>query len=97
MTEIYNKRAREIRIRVKISFNIVTRNLLTRFDLLQCYIFGRLRWLDWIFLGGYRPRLSINYVGMSKDMGKRLPQLYYIMMKISYDLGFIAIGVAMAT
>ena len=56
-----------------------------------------LRWLDWIFLGGYLPSLSINYVGMSKDMGKRLPQLYYIMMKISYDLGFIAIGVAMAT
>ena len=49
------------------------------------------------FLGGYLPRLSINYVDMSKDMGKRLPQLYYIMMKISYDLGFIAIGVAMAT
>ena len=56
-----------------------------------------LRWLDWIFQGGYLPRLSINYVGMSKDMGKRLPQLYYIKMKISYDLGFIAIGVAMAT
>ena len=34
---------------------------------------------------------------MSKDVGKRLPQLYYIKMKISYDLGFIAIGVAMAT
>ena len=30
-------------------------------------------------------------------MGKRLPQLYYIKMKISYDLGFITIGVAMAT
>ena len=57
----------------------------------------QLRWLDWISLGEYLPRLSINYVGMSKDMGKRLPQLYYIMMKISYDLGFIAIGVAMAT
>ena len=56
-----------------------------------------LRWLDWIFWGGYLPRLSINYVGMSKDMRKKLPQLYYIMMKISYDLGFIAIGVAMAT
>ena len=41
--------------------------------------------------------LSINYVGMSKDMGKRLPQLYVIKMKMSYDLGFIAIGVAMAT
>ena len=48
------------------------------------------------FLGRYLPSLSINYVDMSKDIGKRLPQLYYIMMKISYDLGFIAIGVAMA-
>ena len=47
--------------------------------------------------GGYLPGLSINYVAMSKDMGKRLPQLYYIKMKISYDLGFIAIGVAIAT
>ena len=56
-----------------------------------------LRWLDWIFLGGYLPSLSVNYVGMSKDMEKRLPELYYIKMKISYDLGFIAIGVAMAT
>ena len=56
-----------------------------------------LRWLDWIFLGGHRPSLSLNYVGMSKDMEKKLPQLYYIKMKISYDLGFIAIGVAMAT
>ena len=56
-----------------------------------------LRWLDWIFLGGYLPSLSINYVATSKDMGKRLPQLYYVKMKISFDLGFIAIGVAMAT
>ena len=56
-----------------------------------------LRWPDWIFGGGYLPSLSINYVAMSKDMGKRLPQLYYIKMKICYDLGFIAIGVAMAT
>ena len=55
-----------------------------------------LRWLDWIFWGWYLPSLSINYVGVSKDMEKRLPQLYYIKMKISYDLGFIAIGVAMA-
>ena len=47
--------------------------------------------------GGYLPSLGINYVGMSKGTGKRLPQLYYIKMKISYDLGFIAIGVAMAT
>ena len=56
-----------------------------------------LKVVDWIFWGGYLPSLSINYVGMSKDMGKRLPQLYYIKMKISYDLGFIVIGVAMAT
>ena len=47
--------------------------------------------------GGYLPSLSIDYVAMSKDMEKRLPQLYYIKMKISYDLGFITIGVAMAT
>ena len=33
---------------------------------------------------------------MSKDIAKRLPQLYYIKMKISYDPVFIAIGVAMA-
>ena len=49
------------------------------------------------FLAGYLTSLSINYVAMSKDMEKRLPQLYYIKMKISCDLGFIAIGVAMAT
>ena len=68
---------------------------------LSCQVFkdseSPLRWLDWIFLRGYLPSLSINYVAMSKDIGKRLPQLYYIKMKISYDLGFIAIGVAMAT
>ena len=57
----------------------------------------RLRWLDWIFLGRYLQSLSINYVAMSKDIEKRFPQLFYIKMKISYDLGFIAIGVAMAT
>ena len=50
-----------------------------------CLKFG-LRWLDWIFWGGYLPSLSINYVAMSKDMGKRLPQLYYVKMKISFDL-----------
>ena len=55
-----------------------------------------LRWLDWIFWGWYLPSLSINYVGMIKDMEQRLPQLYYIKMKISYDLGFIAIGDAKA-
>ena len=48
-------------------------------------------------LGGYVLSLSINYVAMSKDREKRLPQLYYIKMKFSYDLGFIAIGVATAT
>ena len=42
-----------------------------------------LKWLDWIFWGWYLPSLSINYVGMSKDIEKRLPQLYYIKMKIS--------------
>ena len=56
-----------------------------------------LKWIDWIFYGRYLPRLSINYAAMSKDMEKRLPQLYYIKMEISYDLSFIAIGVAMAT
>ena len=57
-----------------------------------------LRWLDWIFWGWYLPSLNINYVGMSnKKRKKRLSQLYYIKMKISYDLSFIAIGVAMAT
>ena len=49
------------------------------------------------FLGLIPSSININYVGMSKDMEKRLPQLYYIKMKIYYDLGFIAIGVAMAT
>ena len=49
------------------------------------------------FLGGYLPSLNINYVAMTEDMEKTFQQLYYIKMKISYDLGFIAIGVAMAT
>ena len=66
-------------------------------ELMRDQFIAGLRWLDWIFLGGYLPSLSLNYVGMSKDMEKRLPQLYYIKMKISYDLGFIAIGVSMAT
>ena len=47
------------------------------------------------FLRGKPPKFE--HVGMSNDMGKRLPQLYYTKMKISYDLGFVAIGlVAMA-
>ena len=53
--------------------------------------------LDFLGGGGYLPSLSVYYVGMSKDMGKKLLQLYNIKMKISYDLGFITIGVAMAT
>ena len=57
---------------------------------------GQLRWLSWIFHGGYLPSLIVNCVGMSNDMGRGLPQLYYIKMKI-YDLSFIAIRVAMAT
>ena len=32
----------------------------------------KLRWLDWIFLRGYLPSLSINYVATSKDMGKKI-------------------------
>ena len=32
----------------------------------------KLRWRDWIFLGGYLPCLSINYVAMSKDMEKKI-------------------------
>ena len=58
---------------------------------------SKLRWLDWILLGGYLPTLNMDYVAMSKDMAKTLPQLYYVTMKISYDLGFIAIEIAMAT
>ena len=70
--------------------------LLTLLLIIVNYVAWENRWLDWIFWEGYFPRLSINYVGMSKDMGKMLPQLYYMMMKISYDLCLIAIGVAMA-
>ena len=51
----------------------------------------------WVLLQSESPWQRNNYVGISKDMGKRLPQQCYIKMKISYDLGFIAIGVAMAT
>ena len=52
-----------------------------------------LRWLGWIFHGEYLTSLIVNCVGMSKDMGRRLPQLYNINMKI-YDLSFFF---AMAT
>ena len=54
----------------------------------------KVAWLD--FSWGYLPSLIVNCVGMSKDMGRRFPQLYHIKMKI-YDLSFIAIRVAMAT
>ena len=40
---------------------------------------GKVARLD--FLGGYFPSLSINLVGMSKDMGRRLPQLCHIKIK----------------
>ena len=71
--------------------------MMLKLSKMYLHVFVRLRWLDWIFWGWYLPSLSSNYVGMSKGMEKKLPQLYYIKMKISYDLGFIAIGVAMAT
>ena len=35
-----------------------------------------LRWLDWMFLGGYLPSLSINFIGMSKD-GKKVNKTVY--------------------
>ena len=81
---------------LRLSVNFFLLRLVNKLKI-DFFCFKELRWLDWIFLGGYLPSLSINYVGMSKDMEKRLPQLYYIKMKISYDLGFIAIEVAIAT
>ena len=36
-----------------------------------------LRWLDWIFLGGYLPSLSFNFFSMSKDMGKNCTAVLY--------------------
>ena len=53
--------------RVRIYSNESTKHKFTTLNL---------RWLDWIFLKGYLPSLSINYASMSKDMGKRLPQLH---------------------
>ena len=46
------------------------------------HVKSSLRWLDWMFLGGYLPSLSINFIRMSKDMGKRLTKLYYTKIKI---------------
>ena len=50
------------------------------------------------FLGEYTPpTLSVNHVGINKDIGKRLPPLHCIKMKICYDPCFIDIRVTMAT
>ena len=54
--------------------------------------FRDLRWLDWIFW-----ELSVYSVSINKDIGKRLPQLYYIKMKNSYDPCFVDFGVTMVT
>ena len=51
-----------------------------------------LRWLDWIFLGGYLPSLNINYVAMSKDREKRLPQLYYRKAILTIGLNLSSLG-----
>ena len=41
--------------------------------LCSCQIFEFiLRWLDWIFGGGYLPSLSINYVAMNKGREKKV-------------------------
>ena len=34
--------------------------------------YEELRWLDWIFWGGYLPSFSINYVAMNKDIEKKI-------------------------
>ena len=41
--------------------------------------------------------MSIYYVGIKKNKGKRLPQLYYRKMKTCYDPCFIGIEVASTT
>ena len=55
-----------------------------RSNLISGYFLFKVVQLD--FLREYLSSLSIYFVTMSKDMGKRLPQLYYIKMTISYDL-----------
>ena len=60
------------------------------------YFWWHLRWLDWIFEGVYFPTLSIYFVSINKNIGKRLPLLYYIKMKFCCHPCFIDIGVAMA-
>ena len=47
------------------SLSSIGSNVIDSFEML-------LRWLDWIFWGWYLPSLSINYVGMSKDMEKKV-------------------------
>ena len=55
------------------------------------------RRFDWILKGVYLPSLSIYYVRTNKDIGKRLPHLYWIRMKICHHPSFIDIAVIMAT
>ena len=48
--------------------------------------------------GGIPPKFEHNYIGISKDMEKGCHNCQIAkQMKTSYDLGFITIGVAMAT
>ena len=49
------------------------------------------------FWGVYYPTLSVYYVGINRDIGKRLPQPYYIRVNICYEPYCTDIGVAMAT
>ena len=44
--------------------------------------FSGLRWLDWIFLGGYLPSLSFYLVGINKYISE------YIKIKICYNQCF---------
>ena len=41
------------------------------------------------FLRGLPPKFEINYVGISKDMKKRLPQLYYIKTPLRFLFIFV--------
>ena len=45
----------------------------------------------------YLTSLRIHFVSINKVIGKKLPQLYCIMITNSYDSCFIEIGVSMAT
>ena len=46
------------------------------------------------FLGEMPPKFERQLCRHEQRYGKKLPQLYYIKIKLSYDLGFLAIGVA---